>query len=55
MEKSTKNILIIGVSVLALTGLGYFIYNKVKDEPKGDGEVSSNSKDDNKVRFIRKK
>lgn len=55
MEKSTKNILIIGTSVLALAGLGYFIYTKVKDEPKGQGEVSANAKSANKITFVRKK
>lgn len=55
MEKSTKNILIIGTGVLVLAGLGYFIYTKVKDEPKGEGEVSANTKSANKITFVRKK
>jgi hypothetical protein len=55
MEKSTRNMLIIGTGVLVLAGLGYFIYTKVKDEPKGEGEVSANAKSDNKITFVRKK
>ncbi len=48
MEKSTRNILIIGgVSILII---GYFILNK---EEKGTGDVSSESKKGNKLILTR--
>lgn len=53
MDKTTKNILLIsGAGVLVIL-LGCWIYNESK-EAKGEGEVSSSTKD-NKIVFTKNK